>query len=105
MADGNSEPMSQRGPPVPDTSPRVEKVENEDEGKLFTYPDWQELEMFDSDDLAPDMAIVLLPNRKPVKCVHVWMGSEFEEADVQEVANDFLSWRRLPASTEVQIEE
>jgi len=105
--DENPEPFSVRGPKEEDETPVV-KVEKEEEGKLFTYPDWQELEMFDSDDLVGEMAMVLLPNKKPVKCVYVWMGGDFmnEEGYTKgaEIAGEFLALKGLPSTTEVKIE-
>jgi len=106
--DDNPEPQSVRGPREPDAQPRVEKVENEDEGKLFTYPDWEQLEMFDSDDLVGDMAMVLLPNKRPPECVYVWMGEDFLEDEGYtkgaEIAGEFLALKGLPSTTEVKME-
>lgn len=105
--DENPEPLSRRVK-VEDSEPAPVKAENEDEGKLFTYPDWQELEMFDSDDLLSDMAVVLLPNKKPIQCVFVWMGDEFISDEGfskgAELAGEFLALRGLSPTTEVIIE-
>lgn len=106
--DENPEPMSQRRIESVQ-APMPVKVDSEDEGKLFTYPDWQELEMFDSDDLVSDMAVVLLPNKKPVACIYVWLGCEFLELEGgnkgQDVAREFIAFRGLPATVEVIMEQ
>jgi len=109
MAEDNPEPMSRRERVSEDEylSKPVKKEENEEEGKLFTYPDWQELEMFDSDDLVSDLAMVLLPNKKPVKAVHVWCGAEFledTEDEAAEIAGEFLALKGLPSTTEIKVE-
>jgi hypothetical protein len=103
------EPMSRRERREDEyvTTAPVAKEDNEDEGKLFMYPDWEELEMFDSDDLASDIAVVLLPNKKPVECVYVWTGEEFIENEGTigpEIAGEFLATQGLPSTTEVKLE-
>lgn len=109
-ADDNPEPLSRRvreEDPTPE--PPNKKEENEDEGKLFAYPDWQELEMFDTDDLLSDMAVVLLPNKKPISCIYVWMGEEFiiDEGynKSSELAEEFLELQGLPSTTVVKTEK
>jgi len=107
--DEHQEPMSSRQRSAGETvEPVKEKEEKEEEAKLFTYPDYEELEMFDSDDLQPDMCVVLLPNKRPVKCLYVWVGEEFleDEGDDKqdEVASEFLSKQGLPSNTKVEFE-
>jgi len=103
----HQEPMSSRARPNEPVAATVVKEENPDEAKLFTYPDFEELEMFDSDDLLSDMAVVLLPNKKPAPCIHVWMGEEFLEDEGDkgaELAREFIELKGLPANIEVMIE-
>lgn len=104
----HQEPMSSRQRPSAPIEPPQDKEEKEEEAKLFTYPDYEELEMFDSDDLQPDMCMVLLPNKKPLECLYVWVGEEWlddeGEDKAEEVAREFLEKEGLSLKTKVNVE-
>eukprot|EP00656_Telonema_subtile_P057008 TRINITY_DN9276_c0_g1_i1.p1 TRINITY_DN9276_c0_g1~~TRINITY_DN9276_c0_g1_i1.p1 ORF type:complete len:732 (+),score=142.29 TRINITY_DN9276_c0_g1_i1:106-2301(+) len=105
--DANPEPASVRGPREPDATPQKKKpVENEP--AMYGFPDWDEIEMFDMDDLMPDQAFIVVPAGRPPACVHVWMGQEFLEdfgyAKGPEMAGEFLALQSMPPETEVKIE-
>jgi hypothetical protein len=42
-------------------------------------PNWEELENFDSDDLWPERAFILIEKSDEPRTAHVWVGSEFME--------------------------
>ena len=108
----NPEPQStRRMASEPESSAVSSKVENETDGKLYTYPDWEELDMFDSDDLVTDSAVVLVPNKKSNKCLYVWLGEEFIEDEDRkpskisaEIGSTFIGKFGMPAYTEVKTE-
>lgn len=59
--------------------------------------------------IASDMAVVLLPNKKPISCIYVWMGEEFiiDEGynKSSELAEEFLELQGLPSTTVVKTEK
>eukprot|EP00658_Telonema_sp_P-2_P077611 TRINITY_DN7058_c0_g1_i4.p1 TRINITY_DN7058_c0_g1~~TRINITY_DN7058_c0_g1_i4.p1 ORF type:complete len:362 (+),score=77.74 TRINITY_DN7058_c0_g1_i4:424-1509(+) len=105
-ADPNPEPASVRGPREPDAP--VSKKQDQDLPRMYGFPDWDEIEMFDTDDLTPDQAFIVLPAGKPILSLHVWMGEEFvEDFGVQkgaEMAGEFMALHRMAPQTEVKLE-
>ena len=126
--DAHPEPLSVRGKAEPDTEPpRSRSKDDVSIPKMFGFPDWDEIEMFDMDDLSPDQAFVVVPAGNPAPCIHVWMGQDFVEdfgyskvckiqlqpvelsliklaAQGPEMAGEFLALQNMPSSTEVKIE-
>lgn len=106
--DANPEPASVRGPREPDAHVPVAKKPAGKEPAMYGFPDWDEIEMFDTDDLSPDQAFIVVPAGRPPACVHVWMGEEFLEdfgyAKGPEMAGEFLALQSMPSETEVKIE-
>lgn len=108
-ADANPEPMSVRGPREP--SPvREEKASAADgaEAKMYAFPDWDEVEIFDMDDLIEDSAFIVVPPGMPANCIFVWLGGDFIEdfgySKAPELAGEFLALHNMTPGTEVKIE-
>jgi len=99
-------PPTPRGPRRDPTAPMVsgksmEMVEEEDSGadtvfepvaKMFSLPDWEEIDNFDSDDLWEDRAFLLHVDKEKTNGddkVFVWFGRDYPgcvEGDVQQVS-------------------
>jgi len=108
-ADANPEPMTVRGPREP--SPvREEKASAADgaEAKMYAFPDWDEVEIFDMDDLIEDSAFIVVPPGMPANCIFVWLGGDFIEdfgySKAPELAGEFLALHNMTPGTEVKIE-
>ena len=75
----------------------------EPKAELFAYPDWEDLSMFDRDDLLPDGVFALLcyaADGKTPEKVMLWVGEESElvserDSDLMEVVAEFTAEREL----------
>jgi len=73
--------------------------------ELFEYPDWENVSMFDSDDLLDDGIFVLLVHGAEASAdkVFVWVGKESEAADAQRVGGDFAAAKGLAPDVPITV--
>lgn len=106
--DEHPEPVSVRGPRGPEQLIEKPKVPDGAEAKMFAFPDWDEVEIFDMDDLIEDSAFIVLPAGSPPNCIFVWLGGDFIEdfgySKAGELAGEFLALHSMQPTTEVKIE-
>lgn len=57
--------------------PGVTKRLRTGQPQMFRYPNWEEVEIFDSDDLLPEQVMVVMSNRPNDNFgIYVWVGTE-----------------------------
>eukprot|EP00293_Proteomonas_sulcata_P013510 CAMPEP_0184306422 /NCGR_PEP_ID=MMETSP1049-20130417/15422_1 /TAXON_ID=77928 /ORGANISM="Proteomonas sulcata, Strain CCMP704" /LENGTH=335 /DNA_ID=CAMNT_0026618677 /DNA_START=41 /DNA_END=1048 /DNA_ORIENTATION=+ len=98
-----------------DTKAHASVAEEDDEEELgkirmFEFPSWEELHNFDSDDLWPSKAFVLIERATDAVPVHVWIGEGYPQIDNIDDEEECQSFamecaRKFTESTGIAIEE
>eukprot|EP00002_Diphylleia_rotans_P001213 TRINITY_DN10679_c0_g1_i1.p1 TRINITY_DN10679_c0_g1~~TRINITY_DN10679_c0_g1_i1.p1 ORF type:complete len:828 (+),score=177.76 TRINITY_DN10679_c0_g1_i1:164-2647(+) len=67
------------------SEPSIGDANDDCEPEMYRYPDWEQVGMFDSDDLDDNEVFVLVPNSfaRPLS-IWVWVGSSFMEQDMED---------------------
>ena len=82
-----------------------EQDDEEEDAKLYVYPDWELLSTFDSDDLMDDQIFILEPMNEDK--IYVWIGAESKNDDYngKEIGKKFLQFIKKDELEEFDLDE